>query len=58
VAAQWLTLLEPVLRYSSSRDAYVLRGVGHHRGPVLREDRRLAPHPPVPGRERRRTRTA
>jgi hypothetical protein len=29
-----------VLRYSATRDAFVLRGVGGHRGPVLRPDRR------------------
>lgn len=28
--------LLPALRFSSSRDAYVLRGVGNHLGPVLR----------------------
>jgi hypothetical protein len=33
-------LLRPVLRYSSSREAYVLRGVGREVGPVLRVDRR------------------
>lgn len=30
------TLLRPVLRYSHSRDAYVLRVVGNRYGPVLR----------------------
>jgi hypothetical protein len=29
-----------VLRYSATRDAFVLRGIGSHRGPVLRSDRR------------------
>lgn len=33
-------LMKPALRYSVSRDAYVLRGVGHRYGPVLRTDRR------------------
>ena len=33
-------LMRPVLRYSRTRDAYVLRGVGRRLGPVLREDRR------------------
>ncbi len=33
-------MLRPFVRYSSSRDAYVLRGVGRQFGPVLREDRR------------------
>jgi len=58
VAHRWLALLEPVLRYSSSRDAYNLRSVGHRFGPVLREDRRTTPHPRGPGRERRRTSVA
>ncbi len=40
VDEQWLSLLAPVFRYSRSRDAYVLRGVGTSMGPVLRVDRR------------------
>ena len=32
----WLT---PLLRYSYSRDAYILRGIGRHVGPVLRVKR-------------------
>jgi hypothetical protein len=32
--------MAPVIRYSATRDAYVLRGVGRHVGPVLRLDRR------------------
>jgi hypothetical protein len=52
VARHWLVLLAPVTRYSVSRDAYVLRGVGRRVGPVLRLDRR---HPPAPdGVERRK----
>jgi len=35
-----LALLRPLFRYSEFRDAYVLRGVGHTRGPVLRSRRR------------------
>jgi hypothetical protein len=31
-----LLLLRPVLRYSVTRDAYVLRGIGGSMGPVLR----------------------
>lgn len=31
-----------MLRYSATRDAFVLRGVGSHSGPVLRPDRRRA----------------
>jgi hypothetical protein len=37
-----LTAMRPVLRYSSTRDAFVLRMVGGHRGPVLRRERRTA----------------
>jgi len=40
VAGHWLTLMRPFLRYSTSRDAYVLRAVGQRIGPVLRVDRR------------------
>jgi hypothetical protein len=40
VSRQWLALLRPLFRYSTTRDAYVLRGVGHHAGPVLRLERR------------------
>ena len=40
VAKHWITLMRPVLRYSSARDAYVLRGIGRDAGPVLRVDRR------------------
>ncbi len=40
VARYWLALMSPALRYSSSRDAYVLRGVGNRTGPVLRAERR------------------
>lgn len=35
IAAWQLTLLKPVLRYSTSRDAWVLRGIGNTRGPVF-----------------------
>ena len=35
-----LTLMRPLLRYSMTRDAYVLRLVGNRWGPVLRVDRR------------------
>ena len=40
IAAHWLLLLRPALRYSSSREAYILRLIGRDRGPVLRVDRR------------------
>ena len=33
-------MLRPALRYSATRDAFVLRGIGNSRGPVLRPDRR------------------
>ena len=42
-----------VARYSPSRRAYVLRGVGRHMGPVLRVDRRPPHSPPFDGVERR-----
>lgn len=32
-----LALLRPALRYSYTREAYVLRGIGNHRGPVFSE---------------------
>ena len=35
-----LTLTRPLLHYSVSREAYVLRLVGNRLGPVLRSDRR------------------
>jgi hypothetical protein len=53
IAGHWIALLRPVLRYSSSRDAYVLRAIGSQRGPVLRVDRRRGM--PFDGVERRRT---
>jgi hypothetical protein len=40
VARHWLSLLKVVLRYSATRDAYVLRAIGNTTGPVLRVDRR------------------
>jgi hypothetical protein len=54
VARYWLLLLKPVLRYSATRDAYVLRVVGRSAGPVLRVDRRLRREPSYGGIERRR----
>lgn len=30
-----LALLRPALRYSYTREAFVLRGIGNQRGPVL-----------------------
>jgi hypothetical protein len=58
VAENWLTLLSPVYRYSYSRDAYVLRGVGRRAGPVLRADRRRRRERPSDGIERRAARVA
>jgi hypothetical protein len=40
VARYWLLAFRPVLRYSITRDAFVLRGIGGSVGPVLRPDRR------------------
>ena len=41
--APWaLAMLRPVMRHSSTRDAYVLRLVGNRWGPVVRQDRRTA----------------
>lgn len=42
VARHWISLGRPVLRYSESRDAYILRVVGRKWGPVLRIDRRTS----------------
>ena len=49
----WLLLLRPLLRFSVSRDAFVLRGVGNHLGPVLRPDRRARGRRHFDGVERR-----
>ena len=56
VSNTWLTLLGPLLRYSVSRDAYVLRGVGGQIGPVLRENRRHIKRRRLQGPERRHSR--
>ncbi|HEY7932641.1 MAG TPA: hypothetical protein VID48_02345 [Solirubrobacteraceae bacterium] len=40
MARHWLVLFRPLLRYSVSRDAYVLRVVGGFLGPVLCVERR------------------
>ncbi len=48
-----LTAMRPVLRYSSTRDAFVLRVVGSHRGPVLRRERRIARQSEYEGPDRR-----
>jgi hypothetical protein len=48
-------LLAPVFAFNYSRDAYVLRGVGRHVGPVLRADRRVRCERQAQGDERRRS---
>lgn len=58
VPRHWLLLLTPVMRYSASREAYVLRLVGRHVGPVLRVDRRPRRPQPFDGVERRRAHPA
>jgi hypothetical protein len=58
VARHWLLLLRPVVRYSVTRDAFVLRVVGRSAGPVLRVDRRGRHRPVYDGHERRRASTA
>ena len=40
IARHWLLVLRLALRYSATRDAFVLRVIGNSRGPVLRPDRR------------------
>jgi hypothetical protein len=55
---RWFTLLSPLLRYSYSRDAYILRGVGRRVGPVLRPERRRHLGDPSDGIERRAERLA
>ncbi len=53
IARHWLLALKPLLRYSATRDALVLRGIGSSRGPVLRVDRRHSRKPSYDGAERR-----
>lgn len=40
IARHWLLLLRPLLRFSLTRDAFVLRAIGNFAGPVIRPDRR------------------
>jgi hypothetical protein len=58
VGRQRLLILRPLLRYSATRDAFVLRAVGNSTGPVLRLDRRRRRRQPFEGAERRRTQLA
>jgi hypothetical protein len=53
VARPLLMMLRPLLRYSATRDAYVLRVVGSSAGPVLRVDRRRSRRGAYAGVERR-----
>jgi hypothetical protein len=50
----WVLLLRPLFRYSSTRDAFVLRAIGNTSGPVLRIDRRRRSERRYTGVERRR----
>ena len=38
------TLVKPFFRYSTTRDAYVLRVIGNQRGPVLKDKRHKSIH--------------
>jgi hypothetical protein len=58
VSQQWFSLLGPLLRYSYFCDAYILRGVGRHVGPVLSLERRRRIGIPSDGIERRAERLA
>jgi hypothetical protein len=53
VSARTLGLLRAFFRYSYGRDAFVLRGIGGSRGPVLRIERRRRQRP-YDGGDRRR----
>jgi hypothetical protein len=53
VARHWFYLMRPALRYSVTRDAFVLHLLGNSRGPVLRPDRRSRHQAPFEGAERR-----
>ncbi len=56
LARHWILLARPALRWSVTREAFVLRGVGNSWGPVLRPDRRRASNVRWDGPERRRVR--
>jgi hypothetical protein len=53
IARHWLLILRPLLRFSLSRDAFVLRVIGDRAGPVLRPDRRRHSRRRYEGVERR-----
>jgi hypothetical protein len=44
IAPSLFVILRPAFRYSRSRDAFVLRGLGSSIGPVMRVDRRSQQH--------------
>ncbi len=48
-----LIAMRPFLRYSSGRDAYVVRIVGNRFGPVMRPDRRRGHRSSFQGIDRR-----
>jgi hypothetical protein len=58
VPSQLLFLLRPLLRYSLTREAYVLRLVGGSLGPVLRPGGHGHSEHAFEGMERRRARIA
>jgi hypothetical protein len=58
VGRHWLILLRPALRYSYTREAFILRGVGSSIGPVLRMERRSRSRTNFEGVERREARVA
>lgn len=58
VSRHWLVVLKPALRYSATRDAFVLRAIGNSSGPVLRVDRRRGRRAAYNGAERRGVSTA
>jgi hypothetical protein len=53
IAPSLFVIVTPAFRYSRTRDAFVLRGVGSSFGPVLRIDRRSRQHQ-FNGADRRR----
>jgi hypothetical protein len=53
LARHWLLIIRPLLRFSVTRDAYVLRVIGRSRGPVLRPNRRTRRQRAFQGADRR-----
>jgi hypothetical protein len=58
VPRYWLVILRPLLRFSLTRNAYVLRGIGRRAGPVMRPDRRRRKRRTYDGIDRRRAQAA